>query len=465
MADKETKKLWGGRFAESMDALCERMNASIDVDRALYREDIEGSKAHARMLAAIGVLTDEELAAILKGLDEIRAEIERGELAFRAELEDIHMHIEARLTEKIGEAGKKLHTARSRNDQVATDFRLHLRRRMQGIVEEIRGLQRALVAQAERWAEAVMPGFTHLQVAQPVTFGFHLLAYVEMLDRDAGRMEDAIRRMNECPLGAAALAGTTFAIDREMTARELGFARPCRNAMDAVSARDFVLEFLAAGAIHAVHLSRLAEELVLWTSPFFGFVELPDRFCTGSSIMPQKKNPDIPELARGKTGGVIGALVAMLALMKALPLAYNKDMQEDKAHALRVLDELEMLVPAFASIIAGMKPNPARMRKAAEEGFATATDLAEMLVRKGVPFREAHEVVGKAVAWCVAHDKRLEELPAEVAQSLHPKLSPAMIAQLSVERAVAARRHLGGTAPEEVRRQCAFWKQKLGMED
>ncbi len=465
MADKETKKLWGGRFAESMDALCERMNASIDVDRALYREDIEGSKAHARMLAAIGVLTDEELAAILKGLDEIRAEIERGELAFRAELEDIHMHIEARLTEKIGEAGKKLHTARSRNDQVATDFRLHLRRRMQGIVEEIRGLQRALVAQAERWAEAVMPGFTHLQVAQPVTFGFHLLAYVEMLDRDAGRMEDAIRRMNECPLGAAALAGTTFAIDREMTARELGFARPCRNAMDAVSARDFVLEFLAAGAIHAVHLSRLAEELVLWTSPFFGFVELPDRFCTGSSIMPQKKNPDIPELARGKTGGVIGALVAMLALMKALPLAYNKDMQEDKAHALRVLDELEMLVPAFASIIAGMKPNPARMRKAAEEGFATATDLAEMLVRKGVPFREAHEVVGKAVAWCVAHDKRLEELPAEVAKSLHPKLSPEMIAQLSVERAVAARRHLGGTAPEEVRRQCAFWKQRLGMED
>ncbi len=464
MSGKQGKKLWGGRFAEEMDALCERMNASIDVDRALYREDIEGSKAHARMLAAIGVLTDEELAAILAGLDEIRAEIERGELAFRAELEDIHMHIEARLTEKIGEAGKKLHTARSRNDQVATDFRLHLRRRMRGIVEEIRGLQRALVAQAERWAEAVMPGFTHLQVAQPVTFGFHLLAYVEMLDRDAGRMEDAIRRMNECPLGAAALAGTTFPIDREMTARELGFARPCRNAMDAVASRDFALEFLAAAAIHAVHLSRFAEELVLWTSPFFGFVELPDRFCTGSSIMPQKKNPDIPELARGKTGGIIGALAAMLALVKALPLAYNKDLQEDKGHALRVLDELEMLVPAFASIVAGMKPNPARMRKAAEEGFATATDLAEMLVREGVPFREAHEVVGKAVAWCVKHDKRLEELPAEVAQSLHPKLSPEMIARLSVDRAVAARRHPGGTAPEEVRRQCAFWKQKLGME-
>jgi len=458
------EKLWGGRFREPTDRLLERLNASIEVDRRMYREDIEGSKAHARMLAKIGVLTEEELAAIEQGLDEILAEIEQGRFVFRIELEDVHMNIEARLTEKIGAPGKKLHTARSRNDQVATDFRLYLRRQSDALIAEIRKLQRALLAQAERWAELPMPGFTHLQIAQPITFGHHLLAYLEMLDRDAGRLQDARRRMNECPLGAAALAGTTFPIDREMTASLLGFDRPCRNSLDAVASRDFALEMLSACAILAMHLSRLSEEIVLWMSPMFAFVELPDRFCTGSSIMPQKKNPDLAELARGKAGRVIGAFVALWTTMKALPLAYNKDMQEDKAAAFDAFEQLLQLVPAFAAMIAGLRPNPERMRKAAEEGFATATDLADRLVREGVPFREAHAIVGKAVAWCVEHGKRLEEMPEEVARAIDPRLSQKMLRSLSVDAALAARNHFGAPAPEQVRAQCRFWRERLGLE-
>ncbi|RME80333.1 MAG: argininosuccinate lyase, partial [Zetaproteobacteria bacterium] len=375
--------------------------------------------------------------------------------------EDVHMNIEARLTEKIGEAGKKLHTARSRNDQVATDVRLYLRRRIDELVARIRALQQALVDKAEAYADAAMPGFTHLQVAQPVTFGHHLLAYVEMLDRDAGRFLDARARMNECPLGAAALAGTTFPIDRAFTAKALGFDRPCRNSLDAVASRDFALEIAAAAGIAAVHLSRLAEEMVLWVSPFFRFVELPDRFCTGSSIMPQKKNPDMPELVRGKAGEVVAAFSALAMMLKGLPLAYNKDMQEDKPALFAALDELEDMLAVMAKIVEGMQAHHERMREAAEAGFSTATDLADRLVRAGVPFREAHAIVGKAVAWCEEQGVTLDALPEEVAREIDPRLTPELISGLSVEAALAARNHEGGAAPEQVRRQCAFWRKRL----
>ncbi len=454
-------KLWGGRFSEATDAMVEAFNASVDVDARMYAEDIEGSKAHARMLARCGILSQDDLAAIERGLDEIRQEIERGEFEFSVALEDVHMNIEARLTEKIGDAGKRLHTARSRNDQVATDVRLYLRRRTDALLAALRRLERVLVDLAEEHAETIMPGFTHLQTAQPVTLGHHLLAYVEMFERDAGRFRDARSRMNRCPLGSAALAGTTFPIDREMTARALGFDGPCRNSLDAVSDRDFILELQAAAAIAAMHLSRLSEELVLWMSAQFGFVELPDAFCTGSSIMPQKKNPDMPELVRGKSGRIIGGLMAMLVTMKSLPLAYNKDMQEDKAAVFDALDQLEGCLTITAAMLPGMRVHAERMRRAAASGFSTATDLADALVRAGVPFREAHEIVGKSVAWCIEHGIELHEMDETACRNIDERLSVDMVRRLSVEDCVAARDHIGGTAPAQVRRQVAAWREAL----
>ncbi len=454
-------KPWGGRFSAPTDQFVEEFNASIDVDRRMYAEDIAGSRAHARMLERQGILSSEELAAILKGLDDILDEIERGEFAFLTELEDIHMNIERRLTERIGEAGKKLHTARSRNDQVATDTRMYLRRRCDEISAAACELQKVLAGLAEAHADTIMPGFTHLQAAQPVTLGHHLLAYVEMLERDKDRFADARRRMNQCPLGAAALAGTSFPIDREMTARELGFDAPCANSLDAVSDRDFVLEILAAAAIAAVHLSRLAEELILWSSAQFGFIELPDAWCTGSSIMPQKKNPDMPELVRGKAGGIIGGLTAMLTTMKGLPLAYNKDMQEDKRAIFSAIDDLENALRVFAEMLPGMQVHADVMHDAAACGFSTATDLADAMVNNGAPFREAHEITGRTVAYCIENDKELHALNASDCAAIDPRLTPGMVQQLSVEASVAARSHVGGTAPDQVRQQAISWRKQL----
>ncbi|RMH61723.1 MAG: argininosuccinate lyase [Zetaproteobacteria bacterium] len=455
------EKLWGGRFSEATDALVEQFNASIDVDARMYAEDIEGSKAHARMLGSVGILDEDDVAAILRGLDQVRDEIESGAFTFSPALEDVHMNIEARLTELIGDAGKRLHTARSRNDQVATDTRLYLRRRCDALTDKMRTLQGVLVELAEQHAATVMPGFTHLQTAQPVTLGHHLLAYVEMLERDVGRFLDARRRMNQCPLGSAALAGTSFPIDREQTARALGFDAPCRNSLDAVSDRDFIIELLAAAALAAVHLSRFAEELILWMSAQFAFVELPDAFCTGSSIMPQKKNPDMPELVRGKTGRIIGGLVSMLVTVKSLPLAYNKDMQEDKQAVFDALDQLEGCVAIFAAMLPGMRVNAEAMRRAASAGFSTATDLADALVRAGVPFREAHAIVGRSVAWCIEHGVELHEMDAQACAAIDPRLSESMVRALSVEDCVRARDHIGGTAPTQVMRQVRWWKERL----
>ena len=457
-------KPWGGRFDAPTDSFVEAFNASVDVDARMYAEDIAGSKAHARMLASQGILSDTDLAAILQGLDAIKAEIERGEFAFTVALEDVHMNIEQRLTERIGDAGKRLHTARSRNDQVATDVRLYLRRRTDAMVARIRVLQAVLVNLAEQHADTVMPGFTHLQTAQPVTLGHHLLAYVEMLERDAGRFGDARGRMNRSPLGAAALAGTTFPIDRQMTSDELGFDGPCANSLDAVSDRDFVIELLAAAAICAVHLSRLSEELILWMSAQFGFIELPDAFCTGSSIMPQKKNPDMPELVRGKTGRIIGGLVAMLTVVKSLPLAYNKDMQEDKQAVFDAFDTLEGSLRVFADMLPGMRVDAAAMRRAAAAGFSTATDLADALVRAGVPFRDAHAIVGKAVALCIREGVALDALTDAQCAAIDAHLAGDMVRALSVEACVAERDHIGGTAPAQVRKQCAAWRRRLEEE-
>lgn len=454
-------KPWGGRFSTPTDQFVEEFNASIDVDRRMYAEDIAGSKAHARMLEKQGILSADELAAILKGLDEIHDEIERGEFAFLTELEDVHMNIERRLTERIGEAGKKLHTARSRNDQVTTDTRMYLRRRCDEISTLTADFQKTLVELAEAHADTIMPGFTHLQTAQPVTFGHHLLAYVEMLERDKGRFADARHRMNQCPLGAAALAGTSFSIDRNMTATELGFDDSCANSLDAVSDRDFILEILAAAAISAVHLSRLAEELILWSSAQFAFIELPDACCTGSSIMPQKKNPDMPELVRGKAGGIIGGLVATLTTMKGLPLAYNKDMQEDKRAIFSALDDLEGSLRVFTEMLPGTEINKKTMREAAASGFSTATDLADAIVKNGVPFREAHEITGKAVALCIQNSKELTALDDEDCAHIDARLTADMVRGLSVEASVAARNHAGGTAPEQVKCQVASWRQRL----
>ncbi len=459
MADKP----WGGRFEGGTHRLVEMFTASIDIDRRLYAEDIRGSRAHARMLARQGIISDKSLEAIINGLNEIEAEIENGEFAFLPDLEDVHMNIERRLIERIGEDGKRLHTARSRNDQVATDLRLYLRARIEVIVTGIHSLQAALIDLADAHAETIMPGFTHLQTAQPVTFGHHLLAYVEMLDRDAGRFLDAGKRMNESPLGSAALAGTTFPVDREMTARELGFDAPMRNSIDAVSSRDFLIETLAAAACNAIHLSRLSEELVLWSSQQFSFLELPDAFCTGSSIMPQKKNPDVPELVRGKSGSVVGGLVAMLTVIKGLPLAYNRDLQEDKAAVFGPLDNLEACLRVLAELFPAVKVNKRAMHQAASEGFSTATDLADHLVRVGVGFRDAHEIVGKAVAYCIQEGKQLEDLTDADCSLIDPRLTVEMVNKLSVEACVEARDHLGGTAPEQVRSQCDHWRRRLEL--
>ncbi len=458
-------KLWGGRFNAPTNEFVEQFNASIDVDGRMFREDIAGSRAHALMLGKQGILSEDDVQQILGGLNEIEKSIEADEIPFTVALEDVHMNIEARLTEKIGDAGKRLHTARSRNDQVTTDTRLFLRRRVDEMLVRIHTLQGVLVGLAHTHADTIMPGFTHLQTAQPVTLGHHLLAYVEMLARDAGRFADAQSRMNKCPLGSAALAGTTFPIDRAFTAKKLGFDAPCANSLDAVSDRDYVLELLAACSICAVHLSRLSEELILWMSAQFRFIDLPDAFCTGSSIMPQKKNPDMPELVRGKTGGIIGGLVAMLCTVKALPLAYNKDMQEDKGAVFDAFDQLEGCLRVFADMLPGMQVNKERMHDAAASGFSTATDLADSLVRAGIPFREAHDIVGRSVTWCIEHDIDLHQMDAAACAAIDDRLNKDMTARLSVEACVAARNHIGGTAPEQVRAQCKVWMKQLEADD
>jgi len=452
---------WSGRFAEPVADFVLRYTASVGFDRRLAQADIDGSLAHAAMLAQVGVLTAEDLQAIEHGLGLVRGEIERGEFAWRLDLEDVHLNIEARLTELIGAAGKRLHTGRSRNDQVATDLRLYLRAQIDAVLVELQRLQRSLVELAGAHTATILPGFTHLQVAQPVVLGHHLLAYVEMLERDAERLREARVRVNSLPLGAAALAGTSYPIDRDAVARRLGFDAVSRNSMDAVSDRDFVIEFCAAAAIAMVHLSRFAEELILWTSPQFGFVDLPDRFTTGSSIMPQKRNPDVPELARGKTGRVVGSLVALLMMVKGQPLAYNKDNQEDKEPLFDTVDTLRDTLQAFAELVPGIVVHPEAMRRAAQRGFATATDLADYLVRRGMPFRDAHEAVGRAVRRAGALGCDLSELSIEELRAFAPQIEADVRSALSLEGSVAARDHVGGTAPAQVARQVAFWRARL----
>jgi len=454
-------KLWGGRFTEGTDAFVQAFTASVGFDRRLYRQDIAGSRAHAQMLNKVGVLGDDDLAAILRGLDEIEAEIAAGEFQWSVELEDVHMNIEARLTDKIGPAGKRLHTGRSRNDQVATDIRLWLRDESGGILDELRRLLDGLLAQAERHADVIMPGFTHLQTAQPVTFGHHLLAWFEMLYRDADRLMDCRRRLNVMPLGAAALAGTTYPIERDISAELLGFDGPAENSLDAVSDRDFAIEFCAAAALCMTHLSRISEELVLWASAQFDFVALPDRFCTGSSIMPQKKNPDVPELVRGKVARVNGDLIALLTLMKSQPLAYNKDNQEDKEPLFDAADTLRGSLRAFADMIPAIEPKAEQMYEAARRGFSTATDLADYLVRKGLPFRDAHEVVGKAVRLGVDSGRDLAEMELAELRQFSQAIEADVFDVLTLEGSVAARDHFGGTAPAQVRAAVLRGRQRL----
>ncbi len=446
-------KPWGGRFSESTDAFVEEFTASINFDKRLYKHDIQGSRAHAQMLGKVGILNSSEVEQILSGLDIIEKMADNGELEWKVSLEDVHMNIEARLTDRIGIAGKKLHTGRSRNDQVATDVRLWLREQVDGISHELRRLQQALVDVAEREAATILPGFTHLQVAQPITFGHHMLAWFEMLQRDFERLQDCRKRINVMPLGAAALAGTTYPIDRHYTAELLGFERPARNSLDAVSDRDFAIEFNAVAALIMMHLSRFSEELIIWTSAQFDFIRLPDRFCTGSSIMPQKKNPDVPELVRGKSGRVFGHLFALLTLMKGQPLAYNKDNQEDKEPLFDTVDTLLGSLRAFADMMPHIQPKQEKMRKAAMQGFSTATDLADYLVRKGVPFRDAHEVVGKAVGLGVATQRDLSEMSLAELQAFSDVIAEDVFAVLTLEGSVAARNHFGGTAPEQVNLQ------------
>ena len=461
-----SNKMWGGRFASGPDAIMEEINASIGFDQRLYRQDIAGSKAHATMLAATGILTHEDRDAILAGLDEVLAEIEGGTFTFSRALEDIHMNVESRLREKIGDAAGRLHTARSRNDQVATDFRLYVRDTIDHLVAQIQTLQLGLVKRAEEEAETILPGFTHLQNAQPVTFGHHLLAYVEMLGRDAGRLIDARKRLNENPLGSAALAGTPYPIDRDMTAEALGFDRPTANSLDAVSDRDFILETLAAAAICAMHLSRFAEEMVIWSSAQFGFIKLSDKFTTGSSIMPQKRNPDAAELVRAKTGRVIGALNALLIVMKGLPLAYQKDMQEDKAGAMEAFAALSLAVRAMTGMVLDLEPDAARMKVAAGEGYATATDLADWLVRTlKMPFREAHHVTGRIVAKASEDNLPLHKVPLAAMQAIEPRITADALDVLSVQASVESRTSYGGTAPDNVREQAKGWFKRLEKEE
>jgi argininosuccinate lyase len=448
----QPNSLWGGRFAGGPGAIMRRINASIDFDKRLYAEDIAGSQAHCSMLVAQNILSPEDGAAINAGLEQIRSEIDAGTFVFSAEREDIHMNIEARLAELIGPAAGRLHTARSRNDQVATDLRLWLRAAIDRVDLAMRDLQQALIDKAEAEAATVMPGYTHLQTAQPVTLGHHLLAYVEMLGRDRGRLADCRRRLNESPLGAAALAGTSFPIDRDRTAAALGFDRPAANSLDAVSDRDFAIEFLAAAALAGVHLSRFAEEIVIWCNDKFGFVVLSDAFTTGSSIMPQKRNPDAAELVRAKTGRLNGSLVALLTVMKGLPLAYGKDMQEDKVPVFEAVDALELCLAATAGMVTDLEPDRERLRAAAEEGFATATDLADWLVRiAGLPFRRAHHATGMIVRRAEALGCTLAELPLSELQAIEPAITAAVYDVLDAASSVASRTSFGGTAPARVR--------------
>ena len=446
-----TNQSWGGRFSEPTDAFVARFTASVQFDQRLYRHDIRGSLAHASMLARQGVLSGDELQQIEQGLAAVQAAIDAGDFEWSVALEDVHMNIEAALTEKIGIAGKKLHTGRSRNDQVATDIRLWLRDEIDLVGTELTRLQSGILGLAERHADTIMPGFTHLQTAQPVTFGHHLMAWYEMLERDYGRLMDCRKRLNQSPLGAAALAGTTYPIDRHFTAEQLGFDHPTRNSLDSVSDRDFAIEFCAFASLLLTHLSRASEELVLWTSAQFDFINLPDRFCTGSSIMPQKKNPDVPELVRGKTGRVNGHLIALLTLMKSQPLAYNKDNQEDKEPLFDCVDTVKDCLRAFADMVPAIEAKPDNMREAARRGFATATDLADYLVRKGVPFRDAHEIVGKSVAYGIAENKDLAEMTLDELQQFSDTIAADVFEVLTLEGSVAARNHTGGTAPEQVR--------------
>ncbi len=460
-----SNRMWGGRFAAGPAAIMEEINASIGFDQKLWRQDIRGSIAHAEMLRAQGILTAEDVASIVSGLKSVAAEIESGAFTFSRSLEDIHMNVESRLRELIGPAAGRLHTARSRNDQVATDMRLWVRDTIDEIDGQIRDLQLALATRARDYAKAVMPGFTHLQSAQPVTLGHHLLAYVEMLARDRGRFRDARARLNECPLGAAALAGTSFPIDRHATAKALDFDRPTANSLDSVSDRDFALETMAAASICAMHLSRFAEEIVLWTTPQFGFVKLSDKFTTGSSIMPQKRNPDAAELVRGKAGRVFGALQGLLTMMKGLPLTYSKDMQEDKEGCFDALQTLSLCLAATAGMVRDFTPDLKAMKKAAGLGYATATDLADWLVRVlRMPFRDAHHVTGRLVALASERGVGLEKLSLAEMQAVEPRITDEIFAVLGVERSVASRVSYGGTAPANVARQSARWLRTLAKE-
>jgi argininosuccinate lyase len=462
VTDKPVNRMWGGRFAASPAEIMEEINASIGFDKRLAPEDIRASKAHAAMLAAQGIITKTDAREILKGLDQVLSEIESGKLQFQRALEDVHMNVESRLKETVGTPAGRLHTARSRNDQVATDFKLYVRGALDAFDAALARLQLALVHKAEAHAATVMPGFTHLQPAQPVTFGHHLLAYVEMLARDRGRFADARRRLNECPLGSAALAGTSFPIDRTATAEALGFDRPTANSLDAVSDRDFILETLAAAAITAVHLSRFAEEVVLWSTPQFGFIKLTDKFTTGSSIMPQKRNPDAAELTRAKVGRIAGAFQSLIIVMKGLPLAYSKDMQEDKEVAFDALDSLGLAIAAMTGMVDDMEPNAAAMRAAAGGGYSTATDLADWLVRVlKMPFRDAHHVTGRIVAAAEAQNLPLDKLPLEAMRAVEPRVTADVFSVLSPEKSVSSRTSYGGTAPQNVLKMARSWRKRL----
>ena len=448
--NKDQNRLWGGRFTEPTDAFVQRFTASVDFDRRLFQQDIDGSVAHAKMLVKAGILTAAEVSKILDGLESIRQDITDDKFEWSVALEDVHMNIEAALTSRIGEVGKKLHTGRSRNDQVATDIRLYVRGEIDQIAELITRLQSALLGVAEKEASTIMPGFTHLQTAQPVSFGHHMMAWYEMLDRDYARLLDCRKRVNVSPLGAAALAGTTYPIDRYFTAEQLGFDAPTRNSLDSVSDRDFAIELASFASILMMHLSRFSEELILWTSAQFNFIDLPDRFCTGSSIMPQKKNPDVPELVRGKTGRVHGHLVSLLTLMKSQPLAYNKDNQEDKEPLFDLIDTVKDCLFAYSQMMPAVSCNKDEMYAAAKQGYATATDLADYLVKKGMPFRDAHEVVGKSVAFGIEKKKDLAELKLAELQNFSDLITQDVFEVLTLEGSVAARDHIGGTAPIQV---------------
>jgi argininosuccinate lyase len=467
MSDKtpDAIKPWGGRFSEATDAFVERFTASVTFDKRLYHHDINGSIAHATMLGKVGILSVQEVQDIVTGLEGIREDIVAGRFEWSVALEDVHMNIESELTRRIGMTGKKLHTGRSRNDQVATDIRLYVRDEIDSIGATLHRLQLALLDIAEREADTIMPGFTHLQTAQPITFGHHMMAWFEMLERDHGRLLDCRARLNYSPLGAAALAGTSYPIEREYTAQLLGFTAATRNSLDSVSDRDFAIELAAAASLIMTHLSRFSEELVLWTSSQFDFVDLPDRFCTGSSIMPQKKNPDVPELVRGKTGRVNGHLVALLTLMKSQPLAYNKDNQEDKEPLFDLIDTVRDCLKAYADMVPAIRPKKESLYNAALKGYATATDLADYLVRKGIAFRDAHEIVGKSVAYGIAQKKDLSALSLQELQQFSPMIAQDVFAVLTLEGSVQSRNHVGGTAPQQVRAAVAKRRSELAARD